>query len=262
MAAGSWLSGTQCWGLGVLLNGTDRKICFIVSVLEVSADDALELAMPKTREIAVIGLGTFGSALARELSRMGDRVTGLDFDAARVASLDGDIDIVIRADATDAKFLAQADIGEYDSVIIAIGDDMQASLLTTLAVMQAGCGDIHVKAQTPEHAQILSALGIKNLLQPEQGFALHLAQCLHNPSIIDFLNLGNGNYIAAVHAPSSTACETLSDLNLEKFELSCVGIDIGERILTTKLSEHKLNVSDRLILAGKRNDLRRFSDAG
>ncbi|MGB3456877.1 MAG: TrkA family potassium uptake protein [Litorimonas sp.] len=218
--------------------------------------------MPDRRDIAVIGLGTFGTAVAREMARMGDRVTGIDRDAACVAQLDGEIDAVMQADATDTKVLNHAGIAQFDSVIVAIGDDMQSSLLTTLGVIHAGCEDVHVKAQTPEHARILRAMGVRNLLEPEQSFALHLAQLLHNPHMVDFLNLGNGNYIAAIHAPAGSSCATLSDLPLAKYDLACVGIDIGERIITRELDAHPLAISDRLILAGKRSDLRRFAVTG
>ncbi|MEM7670894.1 MAG: NAD-binding protein, partial [Pseudomonadota bacterium] len=79
--------------------------------------------MPDNRHIAVIGLGTFGAAIARELSRMGDTVTGIDIDPDIVAAMDGQIDVVVQANATDAKVLDHAGIDSYDAVIIAIGDD-------------------------------------------------------------------------------------------------------------------------------------------
>ncbi|MEM7727967.1 MAG: TrkA family potassium uptake protein [Pseudomonadota bacterium] len=218
--------------------------------------------MADRRDIAVIGLGTFGSAVAREMARMGDRVTGIDRDPARVAALDGEIDAVVQADATDAKVLNHLGINQFDSVIVAIGDDMQSSLLATLGVMKTGCADVHAKAQTPEHARILTAMGVRNLLEPESSFALHLAQLLHNPYIVDFLNLGNGNYIASINAPSGRACQSVADLSLERYDLACVGIDIGERILTQDLHAHPLALTDKLLLAGKRADLRRFSVGG
>jgi len=218
--------------------------------------------MPDRRDIAVIGLGTFGSAVARELTRMGDRVTGIDRDESRIAALNGEIDVVMQADATDTKVLNHAGIGNFDSVIVAIGDDMQSSLLATLGVTQAGCQHVFVKAQSPEHARILTAMGVSNLLEPEQSFALHLAQLLHNPQMVDFLNLGNGNYIAAINAPAISACHHTSDLPLAKYNLACIGIDIGERIITADLDTHELSITDKLILAGKRADLRRFALRG
>lgn len=215
--------------------------------------------MPEKRHIAVIGLGTFGSAIACELSRMGDSVMGIDTDEGVVNALDGEVDIVVQADATDPKVLDHAGIESYDAVIIAIGDDMQASLLTAMQVMKTGCKALYVKAKTPEHGLILKAMGVRNLIEPEQSFALHMAQRLHNPQINDFLNLGNGNYVASMRAPSATNCKTINDIDLARFDLSCIAIDIGERILTHDLSAHDLSVDDKLILAGKRSDLRRFA---
>ena len=218
--------------------------------------------MRDRRDICVIGLGSFGSAVARELARMGDRVTGIDRDPARIAALDGQIDAVMQADATDARVLGHAGVGNFDSVIVAIGDDMQSSLLATLAVTEAGAADVHVKAQTPEHARILGAMGVAKLLQPEQSFALQFARLLHNPNMVDFLDLGGGQSVACVVAPASANCRALADLHLSRFDLSCIAIDIGERLITSDLESHALAVTDRLILAGSRADLHRFSAVG
>ncbi|MGB6229450.1 MAG: TrkA family potassium uptake protein [Litorimonas sp.] len=219
--------------------------------------------MAERRNIAVIGLGAFGSAIARELVRMGDRVIGIDLDAKVVDTLNGELDAVIQADATDLKVLDHAGLDGCDAVIVAIGDDMQASLLTTMQAMKVGVKHLFVKAQTPEHGQILTAMGVQNLLQPEQAYALRMAQLLHNPAMQDFMNLGNGNYVAAMRTPPAANCRTVSDIDLKSYDLSCVGIDIGERIITAlDLGAHPLGVDDRLVLVGKRDDLRRFALTG
>lgn len=219
--------------------------------------------MPSRRHIAVIGLGTFGCAIARELTRMGDSVVGIDVNARIVDTLNGEFDTVLQADATDLKVLDHAGLDSCDAVIVAIGDDMQASLLTTMQVMKIGVKALYVKAQTPEHGQILQAMGVQNLLQPEQASALRMAQLLHNPAMQDFMNLGNGNYVAAMRTPPGANCRTVSDINLSDYDLSCVAIDIGERLITAlDLGAHTLGVDDRLILVGKRDDLRRFALTG
>ena len=82
------------------------------------------------------------------------------------------------------------------------------------------------------------------------------------PKLTDFLNLGNGNYVAAMRAPVSLECKAVGDMRLERFELACVGIDIGERILTRDIDAHPLAPSDTLLLAGKREALRRFATQG
>ena len=218
--------------------------------------------MTQAQTLAVLGLGTFGTALARELARMGNRVVGLDLDDGRIQALHGDIDVVIQADATDIKVLDHAGLGSMDAAIVAIGDDMQASLLAAMAVQKTGVPRVMVKAQTPEHAQILRAMGVANILEPELAYAARTAQLLNNPKLSDFLNLGNGNYVAAMRAPVAPECKAVGDMKLERFELACVGIDIGERILTRDLDAHPLAPSDTLLLAGKREALRRFATQG
>lgn len=218
--------------------------------------------MKDTQDICIIGLGSFGSAIARELSRMGDHVTGIDRDPARVAALDGSMDAVMQADATDPKVLAHAGIGNFDRVIVAIGSDMQSSLLTVLGVMQAGAPNVSVKAQTPEHARILRAMGVADILEPEASEALRLSRLMHTPNMVDFMDLGDGKAVACVRAPSGSDCRTLGDMKLARFGLHCVAIDVGERLLTAGLDTHVLAVTDRLVLAGSRADMRRFALKG
>ena len=252
--------------------------------------------MSKPRDIAVIGLGTFGSALARELTRMGDRVTGVDRDRAAAQTLNSVLDVAVTADATDMQVLEHAGFEDYDAVIVAIGENMQASLLTAMNV-QALSGrrgrapELHVKAQTPEHARILRALGITNIVEPEQAHAVHVAQLLHNPRLADFMALGNGHIVAAVHAPvhapvggrpgaSGSPHPTVADCGLAEFGLVCIGVDIGERVVTARnaaardtvarnaypgedaLDRHPLRAGDKLLLVGRRDDLRRFTLRG
>ena len=218
--------------------------------------------MPERRDIAVIGLGTFGTAVAKELTRIGDNVTGIDRDTARITKLDGKIDSVVQADATDIKVLRHIGVENFDSVIVAIGEDMQSSLLTILGLNEAGCETVYVKAQTPEHARILKAMGVSNLLEPEQSFATRLSHYLHNPKVLDYLELGGSHVVATLGAPIGGAFRTADEIPLGAHNLTCVGIDTGERIIIGRLSDHVLSVTDRLIVIGDRADINRFAKVG
>ncbi len=218
--------------------------------------------MAERRDIAVIGLGTFGTAVAKELTRIGDNVTGIDRDTARITKLDGKIDSVVQADATDIKVLRHIGVENFDSVIVAIGEDMQSSLLTILGLSEAGCNNVYVKAQTPEHARILKAMGVSNLLEPEKSFARRLSHFLHNPKVLDYLELGGSHVIATLGAPIGGAFRTADEIPFNAHNLTCIGIDTGERIILDHVSDHALNVTDRLIVVGDRADINRFAKVG
>jgi len=109
----------------------------------------------ETRSFAVIGLGAFGSAVATELARFGNQVIGVDTDERRVAQLADTLHSAVILDTTDEGALREAGIDRYDVALIAIGRDIQASILTTMNLKLMGVGTIWVKAANKTHHRIL-----------------------------------------------------------------------------------------------------------
>ena len=214
----------------------------------------------KRRTVAIIGLGVFGSVLSRELTRMGDRVIGLDRDEKRVSDLADEIDSVMQVDASDLKALKEVGLEACDSVVVAIGEDMQASLLAAMNVQEIGCEGLWVKTQSPAHRKVLEALGVGNIVQPEQEFGLRIAQVIHNPRVSDYLALGNGKYVAEIEVPREMVGATTDRLKLAECQLKCVGVFRSGELLQSGLDAAELVSGDRLLIFGRRSDLRRFAD--
>lgn len=217
--------------------------------------------MGVARNIAVIGLGTFGGALARELTRLGDRVLGIDINEQTIASFSNEFDLLIQGDSSDPKALKECSIETYDAVIVSIGENLQASILTALNVLELGCSAIWVKAQNEAHKKILQSIGIKNIVLPEQTQGLHIAQIVHNPRLSDFIILDEKHYIATVPATGKLLGKSLQRSNIvEKYALTCLGISNKNTVQTQNLRDITLEAHHTVILCGDRSNLRKFTD--
>ena len=146
----------------------------------------------ETRTFAVIGLGAFGSAVATELARFDNHVIGVDLDERRVSQLAANLPATAILDSSDENALREAGIDRYDVALIAIGRDIEASILTTMNLKMLGIETIWVKASNKTHHRILSKLGADRVILPEQEMGRHIAQMLNNPVVQDYVSLGNG----------------------------------------------------------------------
>jgi len=216
----------------------------------------------ETRSFAVIGLGAFGSAVAAELARFGNRVIGVDLDERRVAQMASALSSTLILDTTDEMALKEAGIDQYDVALIAIGRDIQASILTTMNLKMLGIGTIWVKASNKTHHRILSKLGADRVILPEQEMGRHIAQMLNNPVVQDYVSLGNGFSVVSIVIPDRLAGRDMASLGIgSTYDLRLLGLMRGTEFRSCDVKDLVLERDDKLILLGKRPELRRFGDA-
>lgn len=213
----------------------------------------------KKRNFAVIGLGTFGTTVARELAQMGNSVLGIDCEEGPVSRLADTITEALIADARDEEALRDAGVGSCDVAVIAIGEDIEASIICTMNAKLLGVSCIWVKAITKMHHRILSKLGADRVIEPEQEIGQHVAQKLHNPLIRDYLTLGNGFTIIDVRVPDNKDGERIDALVLPSdADLRCLGVMRGTEFLSCASGELLLETADKLLLLGRPQALRDF----
>ena len=216
----------------------------------------------EARSFAVIGLGAFGSAVASELARFGNQVIGVDLDERRVAQMASGLSSAVILDTTDEMALKEAGIDQYDVALIAIGRDIQASILTTMNLRMLGIGTIWVKASNRTHHRILSKLGADRVILPEQEMGRHIAQMLNNPVVQDYVSLGNGFSVVNIVVPARLGGRDMASLGIGKtYDLRLLGLMRGTEFRTCDAPDLVLEQDDKLILLGKRPELRRFGDA-
>ena len=208
----------------------------------------------------VIGLGRFGLTASIELIHMGHTVTGIDKDEKLAEQYAGQLTQTLICDVTDERALKELNLCQSEAVLVAIGEDMQASLLCTLHVKNLGVKDIWVKANTAAHHTILSKLGVTRIVHPEEEMGARVAQALNYPMVSDYLSVGHGNYIVDVHLPSAFKPTSLEQL-VKGFENSvhCLLLKREQKVTKSPSSSFIARERDTLILFGPKEALVRIA---
>lgn len=218
------------------------------------------MAKNGNRTFCVIGLGNFGSTVATELQRFGNHVIGVDSDEARVSRHADNLSQAMILDARDDGALREAGLAECAIGVVAIGSDLEASILAAMNLKLIGVPVIWAKATTKTHHRILSKLGVDRIVHPEVEVGQHIAQVLHNPLVRDYVSLGNGYHVVNFRIPESLEGKLLADLkHKDGFNLRCIGVMRGTEFVGLDGAECRLERDDLLLLLGQRKDLREFA---
>lgn len=213
-----------------------------------------------TDTFAVVGLGNFGSTVANELIRFGNYVIGMDIDERSVNAQAETLNQALIVDARDEGALEEAGVADCRVALIAIGDDLESSVLAAINVKTLGVPVVWAKATTKTHHRILSKLKVDRIIHPEVEVGHHIAQVLHNPLVRDYISLGNGFNVVNFRIPESLEGKTLSEIPYdEAHDLRCVGAMRGTEWLGRDGDDVTLQKDDLLLLLGQRPNLRKFA---
>lgn len=215
------------------------------------------------KHFVVVGLGTFGSALARRLAKNGNRVTGIDSEKNSVEALKDRLYEGMIADATDREVLEQVNLKECDAVIISLGEDITRSLLATLHAKELGARCILVKGVTPEHGKLLRAIGVERVVFPETEIAESMADRMTWTNVIDFLPIDPEYSFMEVAAPDAFVGKSLKDLNLRKnYGVWVVGVKdaLDGKLEMLPEADYALHSDQLLLVVGKKESLKRLRD--
>ena len=163
-------------------------------------------------QFAVMGLGRFGSAASQELIKLGHSVLGVDADSKVVSKYADDLTRAVIADVTDKQALDELGVDAYDVVLVAVGTDIQTSLLCVVQLKSLGVKSIWVKASSHAHHLILGKLGVDRIIHPEEEMGIRIAQALSYPMVEDYISLGNGDFIVEIHVSAHLDGMTVSSL--------------------------------------------------
>jgi len=201
---------------------------------------------------AVIGLGRFGAAVARELMRLENIVVGIDMDAKLVNRMADSLTDGVIADATDEQALRELDISQYEAVVVAMGS-LETSILCILNLKAQGVKNIWAKAASKPHHTILSRLGVTRVIHPEGEMGIRVAQAINYPLISQFMRLGGGFYLVDVEVKEQWGDKTLAEILAPLPDPGIVQSVLVRRkaeILPAPKPDFILQQDDRLVLAG------------
>jgi trk system potassium uptake protein TrkA len=222
-------------------------------------------------KFAVIGLGRFGTKIALTLSQRGAEVLAIDNDESKVDNLRDDVAFAVTLDSTEIKALLSQRIMDMDAVVVAIGENFEALLLTTSHLLDMNVKRIIARAATPQQRMILEKMGVSEILSPEDEVGIIVAERLLHPSVMTFLQLPDGYEIAEIKPPKgiwnrrvgSVELSAVYNLNLitlkREFEMEVGGKIVKEKhILGVPKPDMVIYETDTLILLGQEKDLDRF----
>lgn len=208
----------------------------------------------------VIGLGRFGRTLAETLVRLGHDVLGVDASAKVVQACSIDLTHVVQADATDAEALRQVGASDFNRAAVAIGNDIQASILATYALVDLGVPRIWAKAVTSAHAAILERVGAHRVVSPEREMGERVAHTMVGRTI-DYVELDEDFVLIETTAPRELAGQTLMDAGLRKrYEVTVVAVKPGGGAFTYATPETVVRDGDLMVVAGRREKAEAFAD--
>lgn len=215
------------------------------------------------KQFAVIGLGRFGTSVCKELYKLGHEVLAIDHQEEKVNDITPYSTHSVIANGTDEKALQSLGIRNFDYVIVAIGDDIQSSILTTLLLKELGVKKVWVKAQNYYHQRVLEKIGADRIVHPEQDMGIRLAQHITSEKIIDYIELSADYSIVELLATEKVAGKSLVELNVRaRYGCTILGIKRGEEINIAPVPTDQVALDDVLIVIGHKNDLKRFEDEG
>src|SRR5690625_1177547 len=166
------------------------------------------------RDFAVIGLGRFGGSICNELSLEGMQVLAIDKDEDKVNEFKNIATHAVIANSTDEQTLKELGIKNIDHVIVAIGDNIQASILTTVILTELGVKKITVKAQNDYHEKILNKIGAYQVVHPERDMGKRIAHSIISNNILDYLELSDEHSLVEVKVGQKMLGKTLVDLDI------------------------------------------------
>jgi trk system potassium uptake protein len=206
----------------------------------------------KKRQVAVIGLGRFGSATASALYEQGHEVLAIDKDEAKLDALVGHATHVAQAVGYDRAAMEELGVRNVDVAIVAMSGNLEASILTTLTVKDLGVPYVIGRAGTSVHAAILNKIGADRVVFAEQETAITLAHTFAIRNAQDYMSLGPDYGVAKVAPPDSFIGRSVVELELrERFEVSLIGLCRQNSIVLHPKLDERVRPGDLLVIAGR-----------
>jgi len=211
------------------------------------------------KEFFVIGLGRFGYSVVQTLIKEGRTVSVIDIDAKKVDKVKDDVKYAAICDSTDVEILKENGVMNADHIIVAMGDDVEACLMTVAALKEIGVSNITVKANSDKMAKILKALGVEDIVMPEKDFGKYTALRVMHSLIKDFSIIDEHLSMVQIDIQNEELLGIpLSTLNLrEKFNINIVAIK-RDNISFIPKAEDILRQDDIIVVIGANEDITNF----
>ncbi|MHB8172406.1 MAG: potassium channel family protein [Thermincolia bacterium] len=212
-----------------------------------------------SKSFAVIGLGRFGTSVAKTLFQMGHDVLAIDTDEERVQEVLDCVTHAVQVDALEEAALKSLGIRNFDVVIVSIGADIQASILVTVILKELGVKFVVAKATNELHGKVLERTGADRVVYPERDMGARVAHHLVSANVLDYIELSPDYSILEAVAPGEFVGNTLADIDLRaKFHVTLVAIKRGQEIIVAPQANEVIQEKDIMVTIGANNNLQKL----
>jgi trk system potassium uptake protein TrkA len=224
-------------------------------------------------KFAVIGVGKYGSNIARRLAEKGAQVFAFDNNEEKIENIKDDVAFAVTLNSTDFKILSSQKLEEMDAAVVAIGENFEATILTAVHLMDLGVKRIIARANGADQRLILEKIGVKEILTPEDEVAFVIREKLLNPSILSFLQLSEEYEIAEIKPPKGTLNRTIEDIDFRnKYQLTLVTMrreydikkkgqyEVEQHVIGVPKGDTVIESRDTLVVFGTAKHVQRFID--
>ncbi|MEG0372044.1 MAG: TrkA family potassium uptake protein [Clostridium sp.] len=210
-----------------------------------------------SRQYVIIGLGRFGTSIAKTLYSLGNEVLAIDIDEEVIQDISQDVTHAVQADSTDEGVLRTLGLRNFDVAVITIGSDVQASIMATLLVKELGVKYVIAKAHNEVHAKVLYKIGADRVVFPERDMGVRVAHNLCSSSILDYIELSPDYSIMEVTAINKWIGRSLKDLNIRsRFGINVMAIKRGNDINISPEADVFIKKGDVLVVIGGTESLK------
>lgn len=215
------------------------------------------------KQFAVVGLGRFGTSVALTLQQLGYEVLAIDSSEERVQKLSDQITHVVQADTTDENSLTALGLRNFDVVVVAIGEDVQANVTTTLLLKEMGVPFIIAKARNALHGKMLEKIGADRVVYPERDMGKRVAHSLISSNVLDYIELSPKLSLVEITAPSIIVGRTLQQSNLRAvYGANIVAIKRSDELIVPPQPNEVILEGDVLIAIGSAEGLQKLEVLG
>ncbi len=215
------------------------------------------------KQFAVFGLGRFGGSLVKEFYELGIEVLAIDISEEKIQQYASYATHAVKANALDETILKQLGVRNVDHAFVSFGDNIEASILTSLLLIELGVPQVWAKAQNDYHQKVLEKIGVNRVIHPERDMAKRIAHHIISEKMIDYIELSKEYSMVEVIATKKLNNKSLFDLDIRsRYGCNIVGIQRGEEISVSPGADEKIGIGDVLLIIGKNKDIIRFEENG
>lgn len=212
-------------------------------------------------QYAVFGLGSFGESVAVTLQELGCEVVVVDNHMERIEDISPYVSYAVQADIEDPEVIRSLGARNLDGVVVAVADDMEASIMATLVSKEIGVPYVLAKAKNELHAKVLKKIGADSIIFPEKEIGQSVARNLVSGEFVDWISLSPDYSITEIQVPEKWIGKSLSEIDVRRTkDVNVVGVRIGEKIQVTIDPEEPLQKEMMLIMIGSNEALEKFGE--